>query len=347
MTCIGPTAPPHDFGVVAVIDGNRLKVTPMRLANVPPPMAVHELSLHANAVDVVVSAKANLNILGVLFENALSFYEWRLPADFKQQPTLKWTAKMPSIVQVPSYLPCGFERCVNQSAFFDEEGQPSVLQTTCLRSHKVVAELQDDELQYSHRHSFDKYRVQKALQSAKQSTLLKHGKNLRSTEQYITLSTTGRLLAGTRELCRNCTSYLVTPSYLIFTTSQHLLKFVHMTEADRMIVPADTPEADERCRSLERGAKLVTVIPSIFALVLQMPRGNLETVYPRALMLTGIRDNIQEKKYRRAFLACRNHRVDMNILHDYNPDAFIADIKHFVDQVKKVEYIDLFLSQLR
>ena len=78
-----------------------------------------------------------------------------------------------------------------------------------------------------------------------------------------------------------------------------------------------------------------------------MPRGNLETIYPRALVVAGIRQNLKDKKYKAAFLACRNHRVDMNILHDHSPQAFVADVSHFVDQVKKVEHIDLFLSQIR
>lgn len=88
-------------------------------------------------------------------------------------------------------------------------------------------------------------------------------------------------------------------------------------------------------------------MPSISALVMQMPRGNLETIYPRALVLAGIRRSISEKKYDEAFLACRSHRVDMNILHDHNPLRFLADIGFFIDQLAKVEYIDLFLSQLR
>lgn len=112
-------------------------------------------------------------------------------------------------------------------------------------------------------------------------------------------------------------------------------------------MPPDTPEVDERCRSVERGAKLVVVMPSTFALVMQMPRGNLETIYPRALVLAGIRQSINEKKYDEAFIACRSHRVDMNIIHDHDPSTFLADIGLFVDQVAKVEHIDLFLSQLR
>ena len=112
-------------------------------------------------------------------------------------------------------------------------------------------------------------------------------------------------------------------------------------------VPDDTPETDERCRAIERGGRLVTVMPSIFALVLQMPRGNTETIYPRALVLAGIRKYLDSKDYRAAYLACRSHMVDMNILHDYSPDQFMSSIQLFIDQVNKVEFIDECLSRLR
>lgn len=64
-------------------------------------------------------------------------------------------------------------------------------------------------------------------------------------------------------------------------------------------------------------------------------------------MLAGIRDNINKKNYKNAFLACRNQRVDMNILHDHATQQFLSNVGLFIDQVKKVEHIDLFLSQLR
>ena len=171
---------------------------------------------------------------------------------------------------------------------------------------------------------------------------------LNTPQIFFYLTENGSLFADNRCLAKNCTSFLVTPAHLIFTISQHLLKFVHMgSEAGRLEVPPDSPESDERCRSVERGAKLVTVMPSTFALVLQMPRGNLETIYPRALVLAGIRDSVNRRKYKEAFLSCRNHRVDMNLLHDHSPGQFLANIGLFIDQVKKVEHIDLFLSQLR
>ncbi len=46
------------------------------------------------------------------------------------------------------------------------------------------------------------------------------------------VSDNGSLYAGQRLLSKNCTSFLVTPAHLIFTTGQHLLKFVHMAPVE-------------------------------------------------------------------------------------------------------------------
>ena len=83
------------------------------------------------------------------------------------------------------------------------------------------------------------------------------------------------------------------------------------------------------------------------SIILQMPRGNLETVFPRAMVVAGIRSLIDEKNYARAFSYCRTQRVDMNILCDHKPEQFMASVGLFLDQIKDVTYIDLFLSSLR
>jgi len=88
-------------------------------------------------------------------------------------------------------------------------------------------------------------------------------------------------------------------------------------------------------------------MPTSANLVLQMPRGNVETIYPRAMVVAGIRKLIKEKNYRKAFTNCRTQRVDMNILYDHAPEQFLANVPLFIDQVKKITYIDLFLSSLR
>ncbi len=112
-------------------------------------------------------------------------------------------------------------------------------------------------------------------------------------------------------------------------------------------MPPDDPETDERCRSIERGAKLVTAMPTNMSLVLQMPRGNLETIFPRAMVVAGIRKLIEALDYERAFAFCRTQRVDMNILYDHKPEQFLVNIGLFLEQVRDVANIDLFLSSLR
>lgn len=114
-----------------------------------------------------------------------------------------------------------------------------------------------------------------------------------------------------------------------------------------MEVPADDPEVDERCRSIERGAKLVTAMPTNMSVVLQMPRGNLETIFPRAMVVAGIRQLIDQKRYDKAFATCRTQRVDMNILYDHRPNMFLDNVSLFLERLQDATYIDLFLSSLR
>lgn len=56
---------------------------------------------------------------------------------------------------------------------------------------------------------------------------------------------------------------------------------------------------------------------------------------------------LRSGKYRSAFLHCRRHRIDLNILYDLDPVAFEANITPFTEQVKEVDYLNLFVSGLR
>jgi elongator complex protein 1 len=51
--------------------------------------------------------------------------------------------------------------------------------------------------------------------------------------------------------------------------------------------------------------------------------------------------------YLSAYMACRKHRIDLNILYDHEPKSFLNNVELFVNQVEKVDYLNLFLSSLR
>ena len=48
--------------------------------------------------------------------------------------------------------------------------------------------------------------------------------------------------------------------------------------------------------------------------------------------------------YRKAFFACRKHRIDLNVIVDHDPEAFVERIPLFVEQIPEVEHLNLFLA---
>ena len=51
---------------------------------------------------------------------------------------------------------------------------------------------------------------------------------------------------------------------------------------------------DESVRRVERGSRAVCVVRDDTRVVLQMPRGNLETIHPRALVLSAVRAELDK-----------------------------------------------------
>ena len=114
-------------------------------------------------------------------------------------------------------------------------------------------------------------------------------------------------------------------------------------------------------RRIERGALCVVACPSAMSLVLQMPRGNLETIYPRPLVLSVVKRDVMKYavislipnvlmfprgEYRTALITCRKHRLDLDILYTLDPTKFLANLPEFVEQIPEVDYLNLFMSSL-
>lgn len=52
-----------------------------------------------------------------------------------------------------------------------------------------------------------------------------------------------------------------------------------------------------------------------------MPRGNLETIAPRALVLARVRRSLDARAFGEAFLTMRRNRINLNLIHDHNPEV--------------------------
>ena len=97
-------------------------------------------------------------------------------------------------------------------------------------------------------------------------------------------------------------------------------------------------------RTLERGSVIVTC--SGIKTILQMPRGNLETITPRIIILDEIKKDVLNKKYENAFLLCRKNKINLNLIYDIDPKLFIDNLSIFIKEVKKEDYLNLFLNSL-
>lgn len=89
----GSTAIPDDVGAVAVIDGKNLKLTPLRLAGVPPPMAHNELKLDSNVIDVAFSKSGTR--MAVLMDKSFSVFLWSLKSRPVPVPILESSYPLP------------------------------------------------------------------------------------------------------------------------------------------------------------------------------------------------------------------------------------------------------------
>ncbi|KDN37370.1 IKI3-domain-containing protein [Tilletiaria anomala UBC 951] len=173
---------------------------------------------------------------------------------------------------------------------------------------------------------------------------------LSSSPTILGLAPNGRLYANQTLLAQGVNSYTVAGSFLVWTNNSHEARFLPLSA----LVPStntstdlDIGEVHTLHRSVERGSRIVTAVPSEMALVLQMPRGNLETINPRPLVLEVVRRDLNKKRYRSALRVCRTHRLDLNILHDHCPQEFMANLQPFIRQVADVDHFNLFLTSLK
>ena len=84
-----------------------------------------------------------------------------------------------------------------------------------------------------------------------------------------------------------------------------------------------TRRGDPAARAVEAGSTVVAVPPSGCAVILAMPRGNLETVWPRALVLASVGASLAARDWQAAAAAVATHRLDPNLLVDYAWPSFI------------------------
>ncbi|GMF24460.1 unnamed protein product [Phytophthora lilii] len=146
-------------------------------------------------------------------------------------------------------------------------------------------------------------------------------------------SSSARLYLNGKLFAYACSSFRFSllPSVLLFTTQGResqlrIAPFNCLQQYSHEQTPttASLDSLTFESRSIERGALLVATVGERASVIVQMPRGNLECIAPRLLVLALAVQQIQLEEYVAALDICRRHRLDLNILVDFNPEAFIS-----------------------
>jgi len=172
----------------------------------------------------------------------------------------------------------------------------------------------------------------------------------------IGLSSRYRLYCGERLLSSASSSFIISLQHRFVThvtigsrPQLHFLPLASLCDFDPLMGSDENMVLDGyEPRSVERGARLVAIFPAKPFAVIQMPRGNLESISPRALVLPYVMMKIQEGDFYTALDIMRRQRVDMNLIVDFDPSEFLekGGAEHFIGQIEKIDYVNLFLSSL-
>lgn len=160
------------------------------------------------------------------------------------------------------------------------------------------------------------------------------------------LSPRNRLYYENKQLSGNCSSFHIHDDHLLLTTTNHKLLMIPLNHNSlSSFASGNLSAAGER--NIERGSKLVTALSNDCQVILQMPRGNLESIYPRPLLIHTLKGLLDKRQYHKVIELMRRHRVDMNLIHDHNPAAFFLHCEMFVQSVDNAGWIDLFIASLK
>ena len=56
--------------------------------------------------------------------------------------------------------------------------------------------------------------------------------------------------------------------------------------------------------------------------------------------------DIEAMEYGKSFCLLRQHKIDINLLYDVNPEKFMGNIEKFVKEVPQVDHLNLFINSL-
>ena len=214
-------------------------------------MALHELLVQSNAIDVAINGDASL--IAVLHHLGISLFEWKNISAPSSPPVLtgRFTfekTESPTVVyeqitfadkdEVLVTQRHGTSTFINYYGFNNDTGRMHELSS--IASPSPSTSILSSFVQDGSLHPFiqgsagDLHSLafgDHSLSHCNFPTFLPWVEIVPIGNDFVAfgMSSNGHLYANATLLVKNCTSFLITAAHLIFTTTTHLIKFVHIT----------------------------------------------------------------------------------------------------------------------
>uniref|UniRef100_A0AAQ5ZD13 Elongator complex protein 1 n=1 Tax=Amphiprion ocellaris TaxID=80972 RepID=A0AAQ5ZD13_AMPOC len=355
MTERSPGLDATDNANVAVIDGEKILVTSFRQCVVPPPMSSFELQLTSpvNQVTFLCRPQGTNQVAAFTANGQISIYSQgrltKLAECFvlpSKMTLLDDPLALRQLLWLEDELFVGVSSGLLPTSSTLQMLRPvqDVTETLGVRSasksiHHPEPSVEDWRDSSGCRINFPVPCVQTALCS------------ISGEECLLGLTDRSHLYAGDTELASNVCSFAVCNDFLLITTHSHTCRCLHLgtltVKGLQASLASDGSQNDETLRRVERGSRIVTVVPQDTRVILQMPRGNLETVHHRALVLAQLRTWLDSLRFRDAFECMRKLRINLNLIYDHSPKVFLEKIQTFITQLNSINHINLVLTELK
>lgn len=366
----------EDDAIVGVIDGSKLLLTGFRQTVVPPPMCALELDITTNVNEIIFyqgKSKENIcsNDFFVITDNYDVFF-YRESNKFPLQYEKYCSGKLKDyVIPIENYnwvwVNMDAVICIQycNENYNLLEYHINITNSECTFDLKHCTSLPDsvmrckphptdDTKMFIHLHNGDiiEYTIGGYLNPMDISlpaTCPRFSAILLENELiFIGLSHKGNLYFNETLVMNNVNSYFIHTHFLMLTTLQHFLFCAELTQSGIQALQSyqKTESPHVYKRNLERGSRLVIVVPNDTRTVFQLPRGNLEVIQPRPLSLKIIGGYLDTLKYHDAFDLMRKQRINLNLIYDHDPEKFLANVTTFLENIKNNSWLSLFLSDL-
>jgi elongator complex protein 1 len=339
---------------VVVVDSNKLLVTPFMICNVPPPFSAITLEMEGLISRIILNTKSLDRLFVLTSENKL-YYNVKSDDDtFTPKMSYFINSKKVELFTnslrnfKATYLADGHVyqnmTAINDSSIIvtrhinsgSEIALLKILEATVektviksIQDHQVVSVVQD-----SYRSSTNELILMLDdsscvrlnlttgnltnifhIKSTNERLYVKETQFVERYDKILTLTLDSTLYVNEHIIVSNsCTSFKISENFLIYTTSENMINFIPL---DRLTAEKLREDLGAWVQPIENGGTLILVSEAESKVILQMPRGNLEIMHPRIMVLLRLTNYLDDCDYLNAMKVARRYRVDLNFLCDY------------------------------